>query len=631
MREAIARAWPQWSDQEEFRGVEAAEFTAEILPELEKVEDLEVEVVGTRPNYTRLEGNPHIKVTAVESDRNDWFDLGFEITIHGHQVPFPDLFAALSRGNKKLLLLDRSYLSLEHPAFDDLRELLTRAEDLPEWEPDRPTLSKYQVHVWEEFEDLADETVAARSGGGRGRSARPRGDRAVLPPAALTTQQGYQQEGSRMVAFLHRNNPAGSSPTTWDWGRPLQTLSPIAHARETSAAHPFLIIAPTSVVATWMSEAAKFLPDLRVAAVTHTRRKRKTPLAQVIAGADVVVTSYAIARLDAGEFHTAPWAGLVLDEAQFVKNPGTRLHQEISNIPATASRSPARRWRTPHRPVVAHVDQRAWAAARPGGFVNNSCARSRRNDRLLQLRRPCGLPLPARKSTWPRSFPQAGATPRGRTQRSAPKFMTPSCNANAKGSRPDRGSDKNRFIVFRSLTLLRMLALALGSSMTSTPTSNPPNSIPSSRIMSTSQLRDTGCSCPSSPRSSKWRAEACESGLSYEYLDGSTTNRARVTTLPRRRCPGLLHQPQSRRFRLTTEADYAFVLDLWWNPAAESQAVDRTHRIGQTRNVIVPARRHRHDRGERWRSSAKGGPVQRRRRRRCPLLPHVRQRYSRAV
>src|SRR5699024_619627 len=113
MGEAIARAWPQWSDRWEFRGVEAAEFTAEILPELEKLEDLQVEVVGTRPNYTRLEGNPHIKVTAVESDRTDWFDLGFEITINGRQVPFPELVAALSRGNKPLLLLVLSYLSFD--------------------------------------------------------------------------------------------------------------------------------------------------------------------------------------------------------------------------------------------------------------------------------------------------------------------------------------------------------------------------------------------------------------------------------------------------------------------------------------------------------------------------------------
>src|SRR5699024_5465078 len=134
--------------------------------------------------------------------------------------------------------------------------------------------------------------------------------------------------------FLHRNNLGGILADDMGLGKTLQTHSLISHSRETSASHPFLIIPPTSVLATWMSETPTFLHDLRVDAVTHTPRTRKTPLAQVIAGADVVVTSYAIARLDAGEFHTAPWAGLVLDEAQFVKNPGTRLHQEISNIPA---------------------------------------------------------------------------------------------------------------------------------------------------------------------------------------------------------------------------------------------------------------------------------------------------------
>src|SRR5699024_7077233 len=91
----VARSWPDWNEHTELSGVEAAQFTAETLPQLESIEDLDVQVVGSRPRYTRLEGNPHIKITAVETDRNDWFDLGFEITIDGRQIPFPDLFAAL--------------------------------------------------------------------------------------------------------------------------------------------------------------------------------------------------------------------------------------------------------------------------------------------------------------------------------------------------------------------------------------------------------------------------------------------------------------------------------------------------------------------------------------------------------
>ncbi len=601
MREAIARAWPQWSDRWEFRGVEAAEFTAEILPELEKIEDLEVDVVGTRPNYTRLEGNPHIKVTAVESERTDWFDLGFEITINGRQVPFPDLFAALSRGNKKLLLLDRSYLSLEHPAFDDLRELLTRAEDLPEWEPERPTLSKYQVHVWEEFEDLADETVAARSwreavGGLRDLEA----IEPVPPPAALRAQlRGYQQEGFEWLAFLHRNNLGGILADDMGLGKTLQTLSLIAHARETSAAHPFLIIAPTSVVATWMSEAAKFLPDLRVAAVTHTRRKRKAPLAQVIAGADVVVTSYAIARLDAGEFHTAPWSGLVLDEAQFVKNPGTRLHQEISNIPApfrlAITGTPMENSLTDLWSLMSITAPGLFASARK--FRERYVRPIEKNndpDRLQELRRLV-RPFMLRRT----KEHVAPELPPKQEQLLEVELTGPHRKLYDAVLQRERQKvlgliddlDKNRFIVFRSLTLLRMLALAPGliddehahieSAKLNTLTAHIADiAAEGHRVLVFSQFTSF----------LKMAAEACaNSGLRYEYLDGSTTNRATVINSFRAGdAPVFFISLKAGGFGLTlTEADYVFVLDPWWNPAAESQAVDRTHRIGQTRNVLV--------------------------------------------
>lgn len=604
MCESVARAWPQWSELEEFRGVEAAEFTTEILPELEKIEGLEVKVVGTRPNYTRLEGNPHIKVTAVESDRNDWFDLGFEITIEDRQIPFPDLFAALSRGNKKLLLLDRSYLSLEHPAFDDLRELLIRAEDLPEWEPDRPTLSKFQVHVWEEFEDLADETVAAR--GWREAVAGLRDLEAiepVAPPAALKAQlRGYQQEGFEWLAFLHRHNLGGILADDMGLGKTLQTLALIAHARESSATaptHPFLIIAPTSVVATWMSEAAKFLPGLRMAAVTHTRRKRKASLAQVIAGADVVVTSYAIARLDAGEFHTAAWSGLVLDEAQFVKNPGTRLHQEISNIPApfrlAITGTPMENSLTDLWSLMSITAPGLFASARRfrEQFVR-PIEKNNDPDRLQELRRLV-RPFMLRRT----KEHVAPELPPKQEQLLEVELSGPHRKLYDAVLQRERQKvlgliedlDKNRFIVFRSLTLLRMLALAPGligeehahidSAKLNTLTAHIVDiAAEGHRVLVFSQFTSF----------LKMAAVACaESGLTYEYLDGSTTNRAKVINSFRAGdAPVFFISLKAGGFGLTlTEADYVFVLDPWWNPAAESQAVDRTHRIGQTRNVIV--------------------------------------------
>jgi SNF2 family DNA or RNA helicase len=85
-------------------------------------------------------------------------------------------------------------------------------------------------------------------------------------------------------------------------------------------------------------------------------------------------------------------------------------------------------------------------------------------------------------------------------------------------------------------------------------------------------------------------AEALDArGIGYEYLDGSTRKRPQVIDRFRTgTAPAFLISLKAGGFGLTlTEADTVFVLDPWWNPAAESQAVDRTHRIGQTRSVNV--------------------------------------------
>ena len=78
-------------------------------------------------------------------------------------------------------------------------------------------------------------------------------------------------------------------------------------------------------------------------------------------------------------------------------------------------------------------------------------------------------------------------------------------------------------------------------------------------------------------------------GIAYEYLDGSTLKRASVISrFKAGTAPVFLISLKAGGFGLNlTEADYVFLLDPWWNPATETQAVDRTHRIGQTKHVNV--------------------------------------------
>ena len=135
-------------------------------------------------------------------------------------------------------------------------------------------------------------------------------------------------------------------------GKTVQTLAMATRSSEQGSlggeAGPLLIVAPTSVVAAWANEAERFCPDLAVVTVTETERRRGRTLADQVAGAHLVVTSYALFRIDEDAYRDQTWCGLVLDEAQFVKTTRSRTsrarggYRRCSNWP-----SPDPRWRTP--------------------------------------------------------------------------------------------------------------------------------------------------------------------------------------------------------------------------------------------------------------------------------------------
>jgi SNF2 family DNA or RNA helicase len=151
--------------------------------------------------------------------------------------------------------------------------------------------------------------------------------------------------------------------------------------------------------------------------------------------------------------------------------------------------------------------------------------------------------------------------------------------------------DRNRFIVFRSLTLLRLLSLA-------PELVDPAHAdIPSSKLDAlVEQLAEVTAEGHRALVFSQFTsyldlvaARLRSEGIAYAHLDGSTRDRAgAVDEFRSGGAPVFLISLKAGGFGLTlTEADYVFLLDPWWNPAAEAQAVDRAHRIGQTKTVMV--------------------------------------------
>ncbi|MEB0000985.1 DEAD/DEAH box helicase, partial [Cryobacterium sp. RTS3] len=637
------------SPPDTLRGLDAAEFTAEDLPRLEELRGLRIDRIGAEPGYRELIETPELTITTVETNQRDWFDLGVIVTIDGRTVPFGPLFKALALGKPKLLMIDNTYLSLRQPAFERLRTLIDEARSLTEWETGL-RISRYQAQLWAEFEDLAEHTEQAAAwrsavsgllertravddGDGRGLLA------PVPVPAGVTaTLRPYQLEGFAWLAFLWKHRLGGILADDMGLGKTLQALTLIEHAtREPDPAtetepgpergpaparphRPFLVVAPTSVVSNWIAEAARFTPGLRVHGVETTQStvlgRGGTTLADAALHHDVIVTSYTLFRLDFAAYRAQGWAGLILDEAQFLKNHASRLHAcardldapfklaitgtpmenrllelwSLFAIVAPGLFPSARRFSEEY---VRPIENRDEHGVRPAGTTTDGgqpgnpalIDRLRRRIRPLILRRT--------KDVVARELPEKQEqvlrielNPRHRAlydtflQRERQKLF---------GLIEDL--DANRFIVFRSLTLLRMLSLdpsLLGDTYAD---------VPSSKLDALfDQLDDVVAEGHRALVFSQFTsflgkaaARLDAQGTPYCYLDGSTLKRSEVIDrFKTGTAPVFLISLKAGGFGLTlTEADYVFLLDPWWNPATETQAIDRTHRIGQTRTVMV--------------------------------------------
>ncbi|MHA7292555.1 DEAD/DEAH box helicase [Arthrobacter sp. HLT1-21] len=578
----------------------AVEFTEDTLPKLTGFDGIRVDVIGEKPTYEELTEPAQLTITTVETDNRDWFDLGVLVTVQGRKVPFDHIFRALAQGKKKIKLVDNSYLSMDQPIFEQLRELIEEARSLNEWEPGLK-ISRYQAGLWAEFEDLAEETEEAQ--GWRSAVAGLNDLQEIsptpLPPTLFATLRPYQQDGFNWLAFLYQHGLGGVLGDDMGLGKTLQTLALLTHVRETGETRPFLVVAPTSVVPNWVSEAQRFAPGLSVTGITDTQAKSGTDLATLIGGADVVITSYTLFRLDFEGYQAREWAGLILDEAQFVKNRTAKVHLCAKELSAPFKLAITG---TPMENNLMELWS-LFSITAPGLFPSarrftedyrNPIEKTGNTERLARLRRRI-RPLLMRRT----KEAVASDLPPKQEQvlevelhsRHRKIYQTHLQRERQKLLGLIEDLDRNRMIVFRSLTLLRMLSLDASL------VDKAYDGVPSAKLdVLFEQLEDVvaeGHRALVFSQFTSFLRKAAErldaQGIAYSYLDGSTLRRGDVINgFKDGDAPVFLISLKAGGFGLNlTEADYVFLLDPWWNPATEAQAVDRTHRIGQTRNVMV--------------------------------------------
>ncbi|GAC1573588.1 MAG: hypothetical protein NVS3B18_07030 [Candidatus Dormibacteria bacterium] len=349
----------------------------------------------------------------------------------------------------------------------------------------------------------------------------------------------------------------------------------------------------------WATECSRFPTELRAVAVTATAARRGVTLKRLRSRAKVMITSYALFRIEFAAYADLKWSGLILDEAQAVKNHQSRGYQC------------ARRLEAPFKLAITGTPMEnnlmeLWAMfsiATPGLFgdprhflqtyripieregSDEALHTLQRRTRPLLLRRTkeqVAADLPAKVEQVLELDLNAAHRRVYDTylQRERQKVL---------GLIGDM--QRNRFEIFRSLMLLRQASIDVSL------VDAKHHAVPSTKLDAfLEQLDDVIAGGHRALVFSQFtrflervRTELGRRGIAHSYLDGSTRNRPAVLRgFKEGDAPVFLISLKAGGVGLNlAEADYCFLLDPWWNPATEAQAVDRAHRLGQTRQVMV--------------------------------------------
>ncbi len=280
----------------------------------------------------------------AERQGGDWFTLDLGVMIGGERISLvPPLIRLIAEQPQLLARLKDMADDATVPVAIDAKRILPlpvarlRAWLLPLVEfldDERPRLSRHHAAVLA----MLDEQPAHWMGGERlrgiGAKLKDFSGISAVPPAPTfrTELRHYQQDGLNWLQFLREYGLAGILADDMGLGKTVQTLAHLQLEKLSGRAdRPSLVIAPTSLMANWKNEAAQFAPDLTVLTL---HGKDRAALFGQIATADIVLTTYPLLVRDQETLLAQPFHLLVLDEAQFIKNPKAKAHQVARQLKA---------------------------------------------------------------------------------------------------------------------------------------------------------------------------------------------------------------------------------------------------------------------------------------------------------
>ncbi|MDO9552572.1 DEAD/DEAH box helicase [Rhodonellum sp.] len=539
-------------------------------------------------------GHAHISVEVKENI--DWFDVNALIRFGTYEIPFSKIRKLLLQGKSEFELPNGEIAVIPEAWFVNYSEIFSFLEDQEKNDPvlklkkhhialalELQNHNLVQLSLSKKLEKLKDfDTIEDYD----------------LPETFHGTLRPYQKAGYNWLRFLNEYRFGGCLADDMGLGKTVQTLALLAHEKQRTSGATSLLVMPTSLIYNWELEAKKFTPELKILVYTGTQRLKDNSR---FAKYDLVLTSYGITRMDLSLLQDFYFNYIILDESQAIKNPGSIISKAVNEL------------KCKHKLIltgtpVENGTMDLWSQM---NFINNGLLGNqsmfkkqfllpieKKNDRdkaiklnamikpfvLRRLKTQVATDLPEKVV----NVKYSTMTP---DQEKAYEEVKSYYREKIVNENSLPGLKNQQFMLLRGLTQLRQIA-------------NHPRLTNKDYTGDSGKLEDVihmlNATASEGHKvlvfSQFVRHLAIvkeyleEKQIPYAYLDGTTKDRqAQVESFQENdKIKIFLISLKAGGVGLNlTKAEYVFLLDPWWNPAVESQAIDRAHRIGQENKVMI--------------------------------------------
>jgi len=545
---------------------------------------------GQAPRY--FLGKPEIKIRIGE--KLDWFDIQAVISFGTFQIPFLKIRQLILAKKKEFHLPDGSIAIIPDNWFHDYQDLFYFSETRPGEEGVYLKRQHFQlVQEWED-QDLIKTSLRSKTVADLSLQSKD----FPVPKNFKGTLRPYQLDGYRWMRTRQNAGLGACLADDMGLGKTIQTLCLLQSLKEQGEVLPTLLVMPTSLLYNWEMEAKKFTPQLRVLVYSGPQREK---LQVQVKKTDLILCSFGLVRSDIDWFEKQEFSYVILDESQAIKNPQANITKAVQKLNAK------------YRLVMTgtpleNSTMDLWSQM---NFVNSGLLGTQKyfkdhfqvpiekkadgdmKKRLYFLIKPYLLRREKRQVAADLPEKMESITYCGMSEEQERLYdKTKSFYRDVLLKQiKDEGLQKSRFSVLQGLTKLRQLANHpllceegyVGESGKMEAVLEKLETVLEQhhKVLIFSQFVQ---------HLQIIKRALDEQGVAYAYLDGSTTDRkGQVESFQKSdgQSVFLISLKAGGVGLNLTAADYVFLLDPWWNPAAEAQAIDRAHRIGQEKTVFT--------------------------------------------